>query len=329
MPTNLPPEAHNAERLYKEATTPSDKVKYLEEFISLIPKHKGTDHLRADLRKKLSKLKASEAKAKKKGGRQESGFHIPKEGDGQIVVTGLPNVGKSALIGSLTNAKPKVFAAPLTTWTPTPGMMEFENVHFQLIDTPPLTKAYVHPELYEMIKKCELVLLMVSLKADPFRQLEVAIKLLEDHRIAPIRLKDKYSSEDRMIFIPFLVLANKCDNQQQEEDFEIFGELLDDNWPSMPISAKTGYNLETLKRRIFKKLDVIRVFSKPHGKEPEMSHPFVLKTGSTIVDFSAKVHRDFIDKVKTAHVWGTDVFDGQLVGKDHVLADGDIVELCV
>ena len=318
MPTNLPPEAIDAERRYKQATTIPDKVKCLEEYISAIPKHKGTDHLRADLRKKLSKLRVSEAKTKKKGSSHESGFQIPKEGDGQLIVTGLTNVGKSSLVSMLTNAKPKVFEAPLTTWSPTPGMLDFENVKIQLIDTPPLSISYVNPELYEMIKKCDVVLLMVDLTADPFRQLEVAVKLLEEHKIAPRRLKDKYVAEERMIFIPFLVLANKCDNKAMEEDFQIFGELLDDNWPSLPISSKTGYNLEQLKRMVFKKLNVIRIFSKPHGKDPEMSAPFVLKAGSTVEDFAGKVHRDFLETLKTAHIWGTDVFDGQLVAKDHL-----------
>ena len=329
MPTNLPPEAFEADRRYKEATTVSEKIKYLEEYISAIPKHKGTDRLRADLRKKLSKLKSAGSQAKKQGSRQDSIFHIPREGDGQVIVTGLTNVGKSSLVSQLTNAKPKVFAAPFTTWSPIPGMMEYENIKIQLIDTPPLNKDYVNPELYELIKKCDLILLLVDLKADPFRQLEVAVKMFEEHRIAPIRLKEKYTEEARMIFIRFLVLANKCDDQSLEEDFQIFGELLDDNWPSLPVSATTGYNLETLKQLVFKKLNIIRIFSKPHGKEPEMFAPFVLKAGGTVKDFAGKVHRDFLEKVKTAHVWGQDVFDGQMVGKDHVLNDGDIVELCV
>jgi len=329
MPTNLPPEAYDAERRYKEAKNSREKITFLEEYISAIPKHKGTDRLRADLRKKLSRLKSTESQAKKKGGRQDSSFHIPREGDGQVIVTGLTNVGKSSLISKFTNAKPKIFEAPFTTWAPTPGMMEYENIKIQLIDTPPLNKDYVNPELYEMIKKADVILLMVDLKADPFRQLEVAVKMLEEHKIVPLRLKDKYNDEMRMIFIPVLILANKCDEKGLEEDFEMFGELLDDNWPSMPISVSTGYNLEELKHRIFKKLDIIRIFSKPHGKDPEMTAPFVLKTGGTVEDFAGKVHRDFLNKVKTAHVWGSDVFDGQLVGKDHVLFDGDIVELCI
>jgi ribosome-interacting GTPase 1 len=329
MPTNLPPEAFDAERKYKEATTIPEKVKYLEEYISAIPKHKGTDKLRAELRRKLSKLKTEGQKSKKQGSRQDSSFHIPREGDGQVIVTGLTNVGKSTLVSSLTNARPKIFEAPYTTWEPTPGMMEYENVKIQLIDTPPLNRDYVNPELFEMIKKCDVILLMVDLNGDPFKQLEEAVKILEEHRIAPLRLQSKYSPEARMIFIPYLVLANKCDGNSQEEDFQIFKELLDDNWPSLPVSATTGYNLEKMKQIVFKKLNVIRIYSKPRGKEPDLSAPFVLKSGATVEDFAAKVHRDFLKTLKTAHVWGKDVFDGQLVAKDHKLNDGDIVELCV
>ena len=111
MPTNLPPEYYEAEKRYRAAQSPPEKAACLEVLISTIPKHKGTDKLRADLRRRLSKLKSA-AQSKKGAGKHESVFHIDKEGAGMVVVIGPPNVGKSALVDVLTNASPQVADFP-------------------------------------------------------------------------------------------------------------------------------------------------------------------------------------------------------------------------
>jgi ribosome-interacting GTPase 1 len=178
MPTNLPPEATEAERRYRAATSPAEKVATLEEFISLIPKHKGTDKLRANLRKRLSKLKSG-SQDRKGISRQASVFHIDREGAGQAVVIGPANVGKSALVTALTNATPEVADYPFTTWTPTPGMMTFENVQIQLIDTPPLDRDFVEPELLDLIRRSDMMLLVVDLVTHPVQQLEDTVAFLE------------------------------------------------------------------------------------------------------------------------------------------------------
>ena len=152
MPTNLPPEYYEAEERFRAATTPAEKAERLEELLSTIPKHKGTDHLRADLRRKLSRLK-SEAQSKKGATRQVSPYHIDREGAGQVVIAGPPNTGKSALVNALTNATPEVALHPYSTWTPTPGMTLVDNVQIQLIDTPPLSEEYVEPELLNLIRR--------------------------------------------------------------------------------------------------------------------------------------------------------------------------------
>jgi ribosome-interacting GTPase 1 len=326
MPLNLPPEALKAEQRYRAAKSVADKIAYLEEFISTIPKHKGTDKLRADLRRRLSKLKSA-TQSRKKVGRQDSAFHIDKEGAGQVAVVGSTNVGKSALVATLTNATPEVAEAPFTTWKPTPGMMPMENIQIQLVDTPSLNRDYVEPELLDLIRKSDLILLVVDLQTDPIQQLEDTVALLQEHRIVPRHLKDRYIEQRRLTFIPLLVLVNKNDDEDFDEDFEIFCELLEDDWPLLPVSVTTGRNLERLKLVVFERLEIIRVYAKPPGKEPDPSAPFVLKEGSTVAEFAGKVHKDFLERLQSARIWGNGVYDGQMVGRDHVLHDGDVVEL--
>lgn len=326
MPTNLPPEAQEAERRYRAAETVEEKIVCLEEYLSAIPKHKGTDHLRADLRRKLSKLKET-AQSRRRATKQVSVYHIDREGIGQVAVIGPPNVGKSSLIASLTNANPEVAEYPFTTWTPTPGMMEVENVQVQLIDTPPLNKEFVEPEMLNLLRRSDLILLMVDLQGFPIQEIEDSIAILEENRIVPSHRQDRYQGERRPTVVPLLVLANKCDDEHCEEDFEVLCELLEGEWPLLPISVTTGRNIEQMKRTVFEQLGVIRVYAKPPGRDPDYGAPFVLDQGSTVGDFAAKVHKDFVVNLKSARIWGSGTHEGQMVGRDHVLHDGDVVEL--
>jgi hypothetical protein len=265
-------------------------------------------------------------------------------------------VGKSALVATLTNATPQVADSPFTTWKPTPGMMPMKNIQIQLVDTPSLNRDYVEPELLDLIRGSDLILLVVDLQADPVQQLEDTIALLQEHRIVPRhlknalsprprgRVKDRYIEQrpfdspstgvgdasyrtPRLTFVPLLVLVNKNDDEDSDEDFEIFCELLEDDWPLLPVSATTNRYLERLKQVVFERLEIICVYSKPPGKEPDLSAPFVLKKGSTVAEFAGNVHKDFSERLKSARVWGNGVYDGQMVRRDHVLHDGDVVEL--
>ena len=326
MPTNLPPDYFDAEKRYREAKAPAQKIACLEEMLTIMPKHKGTDKLRADLRKRISKLKTA-PQSKKGLGKRESAFHIDKEGAGQVVVVGPANVGKSSLVARLTNANPEVADFPHTTWNPLPGMVPVENIQIQLIDTPPLSEEYMEPEMMDLIRRSDLILVVVDLQTDPVQQLEDSVALLDAHRIVPYRFKERYPEAHGLTFVPFLVLANKNDDDDTEENFEIFRELLEDDWPMASASMTTGRNLDQLKDALVERLNIIRVYSKAPGKEPDFTAPFTLKKGSTVADLAAKVHKDFVDNLKLAKVWGTAVFDGQMVQRDHILQDGDIVEL--
>ncbi len=326
MPTNLPPEYFEVDRRYREAESPSEKAALLEEMLGTIPKHKGTDHLRADLRRQLARLKAA-AQARKKLGRQTSAFRIEREGAGQAVVAGPANVGKSALVAALTNAAPEVALYPHTTWAPTPGMMQVGDVQVQLVDTPPLDRDFEQGELFDLMRRADLILLMLDIQADPIGQLEDSLAILQEHRITPRRLDEPPAEEGQLPPRPFLVLVNKCDDERLDADFQALCELLGDDLPMLPISVSRGRHLERFKQVVLEQLEIIRVYSKPPGKQPDLTTPFVLKRGTTVEELAAKVHKDFLEKFKSARVWGSGVFDGQPVGRDYVLQDGDVVEL--
>jgi ribosome-interacting GTPase 1 len=326
MPTNLPPDYFVVEKECRQATSPETKIACLEEMLSIVPKHKGTDHLRADLRRRLSKLKAS-TQAHRGSGRQTSAFHIDKEGAGQVAVVGLPNVGKSALVATSTHATPEVADYPFTTWTPTPGMMPIEDIQVQLIDTPPLNEDFVEPELLNLIRRCDLILLVVDLQGYPIQQLEDAIAILQENRIYPLHLQDQYAGQRQLSVIPMLVVVNKTDDESADEDFQVLRELIEGPWHLIPVSATTGRNLDGLKKAIFDQLEIIRVYSKPPGQPADLDEPFVVEKGCTVEELAAKVHKDFVERLKSARVWGSAEHDGQMVGRDYVLQDGDVVEL--
>jgi ribosome-interacting GTPase 1 len=326
MPTNLPPEYFEVEKRYRAAGTPEEKIACLEEMFGTIPKHKGTDRLRGNLRRKLAKLKAA-TQTRKRTGRQVSAFQIDKEGAGQVAVVGPANVGKSALVAALTNATPEVAEYPYTTWTPTPGMMPIEDIQVQLIDTPPLNRDHIEPELMNLIRRSDLILLVVDLQAYPIQQLEDAVAILQEYRIVPLRQKDQHTEQRRLTFLPLVVLVNKNDDEDSDEDFEVLRELLGGDWRLLPVSATAGRHFERLRQVVFDELGIIRVYSKPPGDKPDLSAPFVMKKGGTVEEFAGKVHLDFRQKLKSARVWGSAEYDGQMVSRDHVLRDGDVVEL--
>ncbi len=327
MPTNLPPEYYEAERHYKEAVTPQEKAETLENLISTIPKHKGTDKLRADLRRKLSKFKSQAQAAKKKTGKHETHFHIEKEGDARVIVVGCANVGKSSLVAKVTNAEPEISSSPYSSWAPTPGMMIHDGVHIQLIDTPAIDREYIEPEFVDLVKNSDLILLMLDLQAYPLQQVEKTIDMLENHRIYAAH-KDIPDTEKRVWKISTIIAVNKDDGENLDEEFDVLNELLrEEGWILLPVSVETGRNLNDMMNFVIKELKIIRVYSKRPHEEADYSQPFILKSGATLDDFALAVHKDFHEKMKSARIWGKGVRDGQPVGRDHVLSDGDVVEL--
>jgi len=326
MPANLPPTYLEAERRYREARTTEEKIEALEEMFAIIPKHKGTDKMQADIKRRISRHK-EEAQKKKGAAKQKSAFSIEKEGASQVIVIGPPNAGKSSLITALTNAEPEIAPFPHTTHTPTPGMAPYENIQFQLVDTPPITADYVDPLMMDLVRRVDIVVILLDITTDPIGQYEEIMRILEEYRIFPEGTEVPENIRRPVFMKKISVVVNKVDGPGREEDFQAFLELAELKVPALPVSILNGTNLDVFLRIIYDMSGIIRVYSKNPGREPDMDEPFVIPRDSTLEDLAGRIHKDFLTKLKYARIWGRTVHDGMMVQRDYVMQDGDIVEI--
>jgi len=325
MPANLTPIYRDAEARFKAAVTREEKIAGLEEMLRVIPKHKGTEHLQADLRSRLSKLRQE---PKKKGPSKGLSHKIPKEGAGQITLVGIPNAGKSTLVATLTHAKPDVAAYPMTTLKATPGMMPFEDISFQLVDLPPICHEHVVPWVYDLIRASDLVWLVVSV-SKPLQGLELVQELLGKKAIGlfPAGSQPPTGARPGWTYNPAILVVTGMDLPGSWGDLEALEELVDVPWPKAPLSTASGEGMEALGPMTFQALNIIRVYSKEPRKEADLARPFTLPHGSTVQDLARAIHKEVAEEVKFARVWGPSTFDGQSVHEHHVLEEGDVVEL--
>ena len=327
MPANLPPQYFETEKKLKIAKTPQEKLEILEELLSLVPKHKGTEKLQALLKTKISKLKSSSQK-KPTVAKHGSPHHIDKAGAGQVVLIGPPNAGKSQLIKSLTNADPEIGDYPFTTHTPCPAMMKYKNIQIQLIDTPPITPDCIEVWHTELIKGADAVLLIFDLtNPNPHEVLEILLAKLKEKRIEFIGEGQKVPQDTWFFHKRALIVANKKDVPSGEEKLNILRKTVEPKLNMVTISAVHRDGLEDLKNKIFSLLDILRVYSKVPGKKVDLSNPFTLKRGSSVMDMAKAVHKDFAQNLKYARIWSKSKYQGQKVNRDYLLEDEDIIEL--
>ena len=334
MPANLPPQYHDAERAYRQAKSPADKVEALETMLAVMPKHKGTDHLRAELRARIARL-TQEAERQAGGAARAQLYSVPKEGAGQVTLVGLPNVGKSTLLAALTGATPKIADYPFTTQLPQPAMMAIDNVQVQLVDLPPVVAEATPPWHRALIRQADLLLLVVDLSRDPLSEWETLRDELARMRITPVApgvapngRPAGATPADDAVPKPALLVATRSDAPAAAEILELLGLEVGDRLPILAVSGASGAGLEELKRRAFAALDVVRVYAKPPGKPVDRAKPFVLKRGSTVDDLADAIHHELRQKLKYAVLWGASgKFGGQRVGRQHQLQDEDSVEL--
>lgn len=310
MPANLTPEYLAAEEEYKQAQTYSEKLAALERMLATIPKHKGTEKLQADIKRRLSQLRKE---GQKKGGAHTTPFWlIKREGAGQVALIGPPNAGKSLLVTRLTHARPEVADYPYTTRAPVPGMMDCEDVQIQLVDLPPVAPEFTERWLPQVIRGANLGVLIVGL-SDPavLEEIEFILEMLASHRLA----------------VPRLMVANKIDFEGARDVLRTLQELYGDRFRYIPVSALTGENLDEFRWAVFDALGVVRMYSKPPGKPPDLTRPYILRRGQTVLEAAGLVHRDFAEKLKFARLYRLNGEpSGLMVDRTHVVEDKDILE---
>ncbi len=311
MPANLPPQYFEAEKRLRQAKSATEKIAALEEMLAIMPKHKGTDHLKADLRRKIARLSQS---AEKKAATQRATMLVEKEGAAQVAVVGMPSTGKSRLVSTVTNASPAVADYPFTTHNAALGMMLFENIQIQLVDTPPLTEGAADWWLPHLIRRADAIVVVVELNRDPVPQVEAVLADLERKKVPLVQSK-------------LLIVGNKLDEPGAKDNRSALEKKCQGRFPVVAVSAETGKGLADMKRAVYDVLEIIRVYTKAPGKKPEMDDPIILSRDSTLEDAAADVHKDFAARLRYARIWGSGKHDGNMVKRDHVLQDGDIIEL--
>jgi ribosome-interacting GTPase 1 len=348
MPTNVTPEYKKAEQSFRQARESRERLVCLKEMLRTIPKHKGTEHLQADIKTRIKQL-TDELAAPKKGGNRATSLHtVRPEGAAQVCLIGPPNAGKSSLHARLTGSHTDVGPYPYTTKLPIPGMLRFEDIHIQVIDLPPVCAEFMEPWYVNALQSADAALLIVDL-SDPdctdhvtaiCERLAQKKIILQEYwpglttqsngQTARGSFEDKSMEDFEDPFtlrLPTLLVANKSDLSSDPDDVKVLEELLGVRFPTLSVSAKSGEGLESIGALLFRGLEIVRVYTKIPGKSAEKDRPFSVRRGGTVMEVAQLVHKDIAQTLKFARIWGSGVFNGQQVGPDHPVADGDVVEL--
>jgi ribosome-interacting GTPase 1 len=341
MPANLSPEYKKAEQAYRAARDDGERLDCLREMLRTIPKHKGTEHLQADIKSRIKTL-TDDLSGPRKGGKRSGPVHsIRPEGAAQIALIGPPNSGKSSLHAKLTGSRAQVGPYPHSTHEPMAGMLPYADISFQLIDLPAVSADFVAPWIATALTPADAALLVVDLRdpASP-EAIGLVLELLARRKVSltaewpsngPAQVsetaEDDAEGDPFRIHLPTLLVANKSDLAAGPEDLEALVELAAVDFPRLAVSAATGEGLDGIAAFLFEHLGIVRVYTKLPGKPPEQDRPFTVRRGATVLDVATLVHREIAGSLRYARAWGREVYDGQQVGPEHLVADGDIVEL--
>jgi hypothetical protein len=335
MPANLSPEYKAAEAQFRQAREPRERLQWLREMLRVIPKHKGTDHLQADIKRRIKEL-AEELEGPRRGGARGGPVTaIHPEGAAQLVLLGPPNAGKSLLHARLTGSHAAVAPYPYTTQYPEPGMLPWADILFQLLDMPAISPEHPVPWLTSTLQSAHACLLVADLP-DPgcVAQLQALREALAQKRVTlvprwPAAGPVAGDPDDPFaIRLPALLLANKSDLvADPEAELAALLELAGLDLPALAVSAATGAGLGELGTWLFRELAIVRVYTKTPGKPPEKDHPFTLRRGQSVEDVARLVHKDLAGGLRYARIWHAGGAGPQQVGRDYAVADGDVVEL--
>jgi len=322
MPANLPPEYIKTEKAFRDAKTIDEKIERLEDMIALLPKHKGTDHLFADLKRRLSRLKNQQEATEKKS-KRGSYVDIERVGAAQVILVGPPNCGKSSILNVLTNANPEIGLYPFTTHTMQPGMVPYQDIQIQMVDTPPVTSEYMPRHLLGLVRKADGILLICDMGSDTLLEdTEAVINAFKIRHVEFVR--EKHPSE--MDTILTRVIANKMDAPDAHDRLVILQEMFGNKLDIIHISCKKGEEIKELPSMLFKWLKIVRVYTKTPGEKPDLDRPYTVFAGQTVADICALIHKDFLEKLRFARLWrGKE--DPVIVSRNEEVRDGDILEL--
>jgi len=357
MPTNVSPEFKKAEAAYRKARDPSERLSFLKEMLRTVPKHKGTEHLQADIKTRIKELTAELAGPKRKASRTGPVYTVRPEGAAQVALVGPPNSGKSSLHSVLTGSQAEVGVYPHTTHTVLPGMLPYEDIHLQLLDLPPISTEFMESWMPNALQLAQAALLVVDLTVPGCVENVVAImERLNEKRITLVpdwhgrlgpgflrsnddvadnSLSDEDVEIDEIgdledtfrVFLRTLLVANKNDLGLEPEEIDVLEDLVGVRFPAITISVKTGQGLNRIGPLLFRGLGIVRIYTKIPGRPADTNRPFTVFRGDTVLDVAQLIHKDVARSLKFARVWGSAKFDGQQVGKDYQVRDGDILEL--
>ena len=338
MPANLSPDYKKAEQAFRAARDESERLASLKDMLRTIPKHKGTEHLQADIKSRIKQL-TEELAGPRKGAARTGPVHVIRRGGAaQIALLGPPNAGKSSLHVQLTGSRADVGPYPHTTHAPMPGMLAYEDIHLQLIDLPPISADFFESWFVSALQPADAALLVADISApECIDELEAVRDRLKEKRITLIEEWPGMNGEEPpapddefdpfSIRLPTLLVVNKIDLAPGPEEVAVLQELLGARYPAVATSTVSGQGLEDVGEFLFRGLEIVRVYTKTPGRPPEMDRPFTVRRGATVKDVARLVHKDIAGSLKYARAWGAGVFDGQQIGPEHRLSDADVVEL--
>jgi ribosome-interacting GTPase 1 len=345
VPANLSPEYKAAEAAFRRTRDPRERLECLREMLRVIPKHKGTEHLQAEIKGRIKDLGEQIEGARKGGGHGGPALVIRPEGAAQVALLGPPNAGKSALHARLTGSGAHVAPYPFTTQYPEPGMFPHEDIQFQLVDLPAVAAEHPVPWLAGALQTADAALLVVDLREPSCVEQVAAVRstlaqrrvvLTESGNATDVAVADAAPGEAELqgaddpfvTRLPTLLLANKAEGvADPEAELNVLRELSGAAFPLFAVSAATGLGLGRIGPWLFQSLEIVRVYTKVPGHAADRERPFTLRRGQTVGDVARLVHKDLGSALRFARIWGASGFDGQQVGPEHPVADRDIVEL--
>lgn len=297
MPINAHPEYTDAEKEYHNAQTPEEKLTALEKMIRFVPKHKGAENLRKNLRTRYKKLKGEQQKNKKKKGVTKG----IKKGDMQAILIGLTNSGKSSLLKALTNATPLIASYGFSTTEPEVGALNYEGCNIQIIDLPPIASENYNKGL---VNDADTLIIVIE----------------KIHEIEDINRSINNKQAKRII------VFNKIDQYDDTTKRKISETLRSKRQNFVLVSTFTDIGINELKEKIFKSFPIIRIYTRQPGKKHD-AVPVIIPPESTLKDVAEKILHGYSKKVKYAKIWGpSSKFAGQKIGLKHIVKDKDIVE---